>query len=97
MQGLTGERQAHRFREDYVKAVLSQEIGWFDTVGANQLSTKLADLSAQIRDGMTYKTVDLVQFGSQVVGCAIVGLYLDPYVALIMFACKCDPFANTEI
>eukprot|EP01031_Cornospumella_fuschlensis_P050362 gene50362-61615_t len=29
----TGERQTQRFRERYVNALLSQEIGWFDTVG----------------------------------------------------------------
>jgi ATP-binding cassette subfamily B (MDR/TAP) protein 1 len=80
---LTGERQAQRFRELYVKAVLSQEIGWFDAVGANQLSTRLADLSGQLRDGLTYKTGDFIQYCSQVIGAVIVGLALDPYVALI--------------
>jgi ATP-binding cassette subfamily B (MDR/TAP) protein 1 len=86
--GITGERQAQKFRENYVKAILSQEIGWFDMVGANQLATKLADMSGQLRDGMSYKTADFLQFASQVIGAVIVGLALDPYVALIMFACK---------
>jgi len=86
--GLTGERQAQIFADKYVSAVLSQEIGWFDSVGANQLATKLADMSGQLRDGMTYKICDFIQFSSQVVGSVIVGLALDPYVALIMFACK---------
>ena len=86
--GLTGERQAQKFTDKYVSAVLAQEIGWFDTVGASQLATKLADTSGQLRDGMTYKLCDLIQFLSQVIGCVIVGLALDPYVALIMFACE---------
>eukprot|EP01033_Poteriospumella_lacustris_P004228 gene4231-3014_t len=37
----TGERQTQKFRERYVNSVLSQEIGWFDTCGASELSTKL--------------------------------------------------------
>ena len=85
--GYTGERQAQKFREHYTRAVLRQEIGWFDSVGANQLATKLADLTGQLRDGMTYKTADFIQYSSQVIGAVVVGLALDPYVALIMFAC----------
>mmetsp|Transcript_18040 Transcript_18040/g.24763 ORF Transcript_18040/g.24763 Transcript_18040/m.24763 type:complete len:1356 (+) Transcript_18040:119-4186(+) len=85
--GLTGERQAQIFADKYVSSVLSQEIGWFDSVGANQLATKLADMSGHLRDGMTYKICDFIQFSSQVIGSMIVGLALDPYVALIMFAC----------
>ena len=90
--GITGERQAQKMTERYVSAVLSQEIGWFDTVGANQIATKLADMSGQLRDGMTYKLCDLIQYISQVLGCVIVGLALDPYVALIMFACESHRF-----
>jgi len=40
-----GERQTQRFREKYVRSILSQEIGWFDTCGASELSTKVADLT----------------------------------------------------
>ena len=86
--GITGERQAQKMTEKYVSAVLSQEIGWFDTVGANQLATKLADLSGQLRDGMTYKLCDFIVFSSQIVGCVVVGLVKDPYVALITLACE---------
>ena len=85
--GVVGERLAQRFREEYVNSVLSQEIGWFDVTGANQLATSLSDLSGQIRDGLTYKTADFQQFAAQIVGCVIVAIALDPYVALIMFAC----------
>lgn len=45
----TGERQTQRFRENYVKAILSQEIGWFDISGANELSTKVAELTGKIQ------------------------------------------------
>ena len=93
--GITGERQAQVFREKYIKSVLSQEIGWFDSVGAYELSTKLSDMAGQLRDGLTYKTADAIQFTSQVVGAIIVGLAFDPYVALITFACKFQLFTLT--
>lgn len=92
--GIAGERQAQMYSDKYVSAVLSQEIGWFDSVGANQLATKLADMSGHLRDGLTEKFSDLIQFVSQVFGCIIVGLALDPYVALIMFACKKNYFIS---
>ncbi len=43
-----GERQTQKFREQYVRAVLSQEIGWFDTCGASELSTKLAEIVGKV-------------------------------------------------
>ena len=56
-----GERNAHRLRSKYVKAILSQEIGWFDTIGAAELSTKVADHCGKLQDGMGNKLGDLIQ------------------------------------
>lgn len=35
------ERQVHRLRQAYFKAILRQEIGWFDKHQAGQLTTRL--------------------------------------------------------
>jgi ATP-binding cassette subfamily B (MDR/TAP) protein 1 len=43
-----GARMTQKFRENYVRAILAQEIGWFDTVGANELSTKVAELTGKV-------------------------------------------------
>ena len=45
---LVGERQTQRFRMKYVRAILSQEIGWFDTTGAAQLPTKVAHFTSKV-------------------------------------------------
>lgn len=45
---ITGERQTQKFRMRYVKAILSQEIGWFDTCGASELSTNVAELTGKV-------------------------------------------------
>jgi hypothetical protein len=47
----SGERQAQKLREMYVKAILSQEIGWFDTCAANELGTKVAEASGKVSMG----------------------------------------------
>jgi ATP-binding cassette, subfamily B (MDR/TAP), member 1 len=57
----TGQRQTQKFREKYVAAILSQEIGWFDTCAANQLSTKVSEYCGKIEDGLGRKVADLVQ------------------------------------
>jgi hypothetical protein len=43
-----------------VNAVLSQEIGWFDTCGASELSTKLADLIGKVLDIFCYSFYDFI-------------------------------------
>ena len=57
-----GERQTQRFREKYVRSILSQEIGWFDTCGASELSTKVADLTGSntplIHDDVLFMNFD---------------------------------------
>lgn len=45
---IAGERQTQKLREMYVRSVLAQEIGWFDTAGATELSTKVADIMGKV-------------------------------------------------
>jgi ATP-binding cassette subfamily B (MDR/TAP) protein 1 len=60
----------------YVRAILKQEIGWFDTCGAGELSTKVAELCGKVQDGLGRKVGDLIQYVTQVVASFVVGLYL---------------------
>ena len=39
--GWTGELNAKRVREHYLQAVLRQEIAFFDTVGAGEITTRI--------------------------------------------------------
>ena len=43
-----GERHAQRIRERYVEAIMRQEVGWFDTEGAAELSTRVADKCGKV-------------------------------------------------
>lgn len=81
-----GERQTQKFREAYVDSVLSQEIGWFDTCGASELSTKLAELIGKIQDGTGRKVGDLVQYGMQFVSAMVVAFYLNWKIPLVLLA-----------
>eukprot|EP01039_Chlorochromonas_danica_P006164 gene6164-6792_t len=92
----TGERQTQRFRARYVNALLSQEIGWFDTIGAGQLNTKVADVIGEIQDGMGRKIADLMQNSIQVIGSLVVAFYLCWELTLVLLACiPCLALATT--
>lgn len=43
MWGLTAERQVHRMRLAYFKAILRQDMAWFDTNDSGELNTRLAE------------------------------------------------------
>jgi ATP-binding cassette subfamily B (MDR/TAP) protein 1 len=39
---IAGERQGIALRKEYLKSLLRQEIGWFDTINQSELATKFA-------------------------------------------------------
>jgi len=79
-----GEHQAQKWREKYVRSILSQEIGWFDVIGASELSTKVAEYTGKIQDGMTRKVADLIQYAAQFLGSFVVGFYLNWKLTLVL-------------
>jgi hypothetical protein len=44
-----GERVTQRYREEYARAVLAQEVGWFDVAGRGGLSTRVTELTSRVR------------------------------------------------
>ncbi|XP_059173798.1 ATP-dependent translocase ABCB1-like isoform X1 [Physella acuta] len=66
------ERQAHRIRQEFLKNVMRQDIGWFDTHEAAELNTRLADDVAKIQDGIGDKMGTFMQwFAAFIAGFAI--------------------------
>jgi ATP-binding cassette, subfamily B (MDR/TAP), member 1 len=83
---ITASRQAKRIRAAYVGAILKQEIAWFDMNEPGQLSTRVADLTVTIQDGMGRKFADVVQFLAMMIGGVIVGLIKGWQLALVLLA-----------
>lgn len=82
----TGERQTQRLREQYVQAILKQEIGWFDEEGAGELSTRVAELAGKVQDGIGRKVGDFCQYFAQVVGSFAAAFYLSWKLTLVLMA-----------
>ncbi|GAA6016489.1 hypothetical protein JCM11491_002338 [Sporobolomyces phaffii] len=51
----TGEVATRRIRERYLKAVLRQNVGWFDRVGAGELTTRIETDSHLIQEAISDK------------------------------------------
>ncbi len=81
-----GERIAQRLREQYVNAILSQEIGWFDQVHAAELAPRVAELCGKIQDGLGRKCSEVFQFATQVIASFIVGFIFNWRLALVLLA-----------
>lgn len=51
----TGERISGRFRESYLAAILRQNVGFFDTVGAGEITTRITADANLVQDGISEK------------------------------------------
>ncbi|EPX72912.1 leptomycin efflux transporter Pmd1 [Schizosaccharomyces octosporus yFS286] len=58
---VSGERISRRIRQQYLHAVLSQNVGYFDRLGAGEITTRITGDTNYIQDGMGEK-VGLVLF-----------------------------------
>ncbi|KAG6907876.1 hypothetical protein DXG01_007040 [Tephrocybe rancida] len=60
----TGEVNAKRIRERYLKAVLRQDIQFFDNVGAGEVATRIQTDTHLVQQGISEKVALVVNFGS---------------------------------
>ena len=84
---ITGERQGVACRKEYLKSLLRQEIGWFDTINQSELSTKFATDSFAFQGAIGEKMSSIIMtIGMFVSGC-IIALYYGWVMALVIMAC----------
>lgn len=83
---LTASRQAKRIRSTYVEALLSKEIGWFDVNEPMQLSSRVAESTVMIQEGMGGKVGDGIHFFSMALSGVIIGLIKGWELALVLLA-----------
>lgn len=83
----TGERQALRIRQAFVRSAFQQDAKWFDSRGDPQeLPTLAANALAKINDGIGRKVADTFANLLSSIVCLCVAIGLDAPVALMMLA-----------
>ncbi|XP_012936337.1 ATP-dependent translocase ABCB1 isoform X2 [Aplysia californica] len=80
------ERQAHRIRQEFLKNVLRQDIGWYDTHEAAELNTRLADDVTKIQDGVGDKVGSFLQWFSSFISGFVIGFVYGWKLTLVILA-----------
>ncbi|KAJ6753137.1 ABC TRANSPORTER B FAMILY PROTEIN [Salix koriyanagi] len=83
----TGERQATRMRTRYLKAVLRQEVGYFDlhVSSTAEIITGVSNDSFVIQDVLSEKMPNFLMNVSTFIGCYIMAFVLLWRLAIVMF------------
>ncbi|CAH0486838.1 unnamed protein product [Peronospora farinosa] len=83
---ITASRQAKRIRSEYVNAIITKEIGWFDMNEPMQLGSRVAEATVMIQDGMGHKVGGGLNLFSMAVSGVVIGLVKGWKLALILLA-----------
>lgn len=80
----TGIILSSRIRERYLAALLSQNIAFFDNIGAGEISTRITADANLIRDGISEKVSVAVQCSASVVAAFVINFMRDWRLTLIL-------------
>ena len=81
------KRLTHKLRMTWFKAVVRQDIGWFDTNNAGEMPGRISSALIAYEDAMGGKFSEGIQFTSTLVTGMIIGFLYNAYVALVIFGC----------
>ncbi|XP_045177444.2 ATP-dependent translocase ABCB1-like isoform X2 [Mercenaria mercenaria] len=80
------ERQVHRIRKQFFRAILRQEIAWFDVHQSGELTTRLADDLERVREGLGDKFSYAIQFLAQFSSGFAIGFWKGWKLSLVMMS-----------
>ncbi|CAJ0936179.1 unnamed protein product, partial [Mesorhabditis belari] len=83
---LSCENITNRMRRAFFKAIMRQDISWFDRNHSGTLATKLFDSMERVREGLGDKMGLMVQFTAQFFGGLAVAMSYDWKLTLIMMS-----------
>jgi ATP-binding cassette subfamily B (MDR/TAP) protein 1 len=80
----TGLRQSARWRTYYLEGILRQDVGWYDTNSANELSSRIAEATKTLEEGISSKLALGCRYGGQGVGGIIVAFAYSWDMSLVL-------------
>ncbi|CAB3408101.1 unnamed protein product [Caenorhabditis bovis] len=81
---LYAERLVHRLRQNYLRAILRQQIEWFDKQQTGNLTARLTDDLERVREGLGDKLALLVQMFSAFIAGYAIGFFYSWSMTLVM-------------
>ncbi|KAF0442740.1 P-loop containing nucleoside triphosphate hydrolase protein [Gigaspora margarita] len=92
----TGERQTRQIRERYLRAVLRQNIAYFDGIGPGEITTRISSDTHLIQDGISEKFAISFQYLSTFISAFIIAFATNWKMALVI-CCVVPVIATTSI
>ena len=80
----TAERQIRRVREEYMRALLRQEIAYFDVNKAGEMAARMTEDSLSMSDAMATKMTTSVRYSVTFIGGIAVGFASSWQLTLVM-------------
>ncbi|RIA79822.1 ABC transporter type 1, transmembrane domain-containing protein [Glomus cerebriforme] len=81
----TGERITRRIREEYLRAVLRQNIAYFDKLGAGEVTTRITNDTHLIQDGISEKVSMAFSFFIQFIASLVIAFTKSWKLTLAIF------------
>ncbi|GBB93073.1 hypothetical protein RclHR1_02100022 [Rhizophagus clarus] len=81
----TGERITRRIREQYLRAILRQNIAYFDKLGAGEVTTRITNDTHLIQDGISEKVSMAFAFLVQLLAAFIIAFVVNWKITLVIF------------
>jgi ATP-binding cassette subfamily B (MDR/TAP) protein 1 len=82
---ISGARQATTCKKNYLKALISQEIGWFDTNNQSELASNFAIQTSAYQNGVGEKIGTLIAPFSSVASGVIIAFLTGWRMSLLVF------------
>ncbi|KAL2917729.1 hypothetical protein HK105_202602 [Polyrhizophydium stewartii] len=93
---LAGENQSKRIRELYFKAILHQDVAWFDKTSTGELTTRMNADTSLIQEGMSDKVGLILQFTASFITGFVIGFTKGWKLALVL-TCSVPALAGAAI
>ncbi len=79
------KRMAQKLRESWFRAVMRQNIGWFDVNNPGEMPGRISSSIVQYEEGVGRKMAEFFQFSTTTICGLIIGFFYNIYVSLLIF------------
>ncbi|KAJ2558013.1 hypothetical protein EV175_001006 [Coemansia sp. RSA 1933] len=83
---VAAERTSRRMRIEFYRAILRQEVGWFDKATSGELTTRMASDINMVQDGSGDKLGFMIQYVARFVAAAVIAFIKGWRLALVVIA-----------
>lgn len=79
-------RQVAQYKKRYLRAILRQDVGWFDTSNPQELATRFGEAILAVEDGVSFKAMMVLEACYTLLFAYALGFHFGWDVCLVVFA-----------